>query len=305
MNLRQIKLISLSLLTVAISNPAVHADLIWLRGQQLPPMAGQIISQTESQIKFRPFIDGAYQNAQTFTVEEIEQSIVTLDRQRLEKLDPNKPAEYRDYAEELAAHVSDPAAIDLARRLYLLAAYHSSGAIRSGSISGLISLANSDANRRQLKMLQLIDNPQFSNFEAHEWNGLDKQTPTQAEKQLMLKLILALRQERPIEASNILSSAENRDSLNKWNEQCTLGEFDRIATVNRPSKLQLSKLLTIEVMVRQPSSNRVGTRRQGWGDLAMQSTGSFGVLPTFKNVTRFDPDQSVFRNNRWVLPARK
>lgn len=304
MTLKPLKSVLLISLALFGPNQLVQADLIWIRDKPQQPIAGQVTSQTKTHIEFRPFLAGKYQTTKRIASENIEQTITTIDQDRLEKLNPKSPEGYRDYAEELAAHSSDPAAIDMANRLYLLSAYHSSGPLRSSSILGLISLAKSEENLHQLNLLLLIKCRGTTDFKRHLLTGSRNEAPTKLEKQLMLQLILALRQEQAIEASKILESAKNRNSISKWNNHLTLAEFDQIAFKNRPNKLQLSKLLAIEVMIRQSDSANVVPLQQGWGDLAMRPSKNLGVLPTFKNVTRFAPEDSIFRNGQWLRPDK-
>ena len=74
-----------------------------------------------------------------------------------------------------------------------------------------------------------------------------------------------------------------------------------MARVNRPNKTQLAKLLMIESQINSSGNGQdVSTiRRLGWGDFATQVSGNLSVLPSFKNVTRFDPEKSVYRDGQW------
>jgi len=125
--------------------------------------------------------------------------------------------------------------------------------------------------------------------------------PTEAEKELMLKVVVAIRRENPDAAIDLLSSDQNRDSIRKWRKLCMPEELDRMAAANQLSKLQLRKLLSVELAIRQPelTNPKAATSKSTWGELAMQPAPKFKALPTFGNVTEFDPDKTVYRNGVW------
>ena len=131
-------------------------------------------------------------------------------------------------------------------------------------------------------------------------------TLTQAERELTLELVHAVRREESDEATKLLASNANREVFARWSEVCGLAEFDRMARVNRPNKAQLGKLLQIELQIinKGKTSATPQTRRLDWGDYATQSAVNLGVLPSFENVTSFDPTKTIYRDGVWVQPRR-
>lgn len=276
------------------------ADTVWIKGKP-EPLFGQVISQSNDQIQIRLLNNGAYSATQTISLKQIDSLVINIDRQRLEKLTPDRPKEYREYAEELGSQTKDLAAIRLATRLYVLAADNSKGEQRYGALLGLASLATDDGQKRKYEMLLRLNAP-----DANQVKALEKKTTSQsqfsnAENQLMLTLILALRKEKSIEASKILRSPENRKSLKRWKDHCTLKEFERIAASSQPSKVQLNKLLSLELMIRGKASSNSGSR-QDWADLAAQPANSLSILPTLDNATPVDPTKSIYRDGKWISP---
>ena len=202
---------------------------------------------------------------------------------------------------------ADAAAIHLARRLYLLAAANSADSsqidLRSGALLGLISLASNESQRRNLELLFRLTEPGRANPKPKSTPAVDF-VPTESEKELMLKVVVAIRQENSNTARDLLNSDPNRESLKKWSRLCTLQELDRMAAAERPNTSQLRKLLSVELAVRQPetASPKPVKSNSSWGELAMQPAPKFNGLPTFANATEFDPGKSVYRNGVWVRP---
>lgn len=313
------KLIAIAflLLVVVCCIHSSVADVVWVDGQA-KPLYGQIISNTPEQIDLQVFENGKLGRIEKISRSRIEQFISNIDTQRLEKLSPDKPADYRDYAEELASQRADPAARQLAHRLYVIAAANSEGdnetanEIRNSALAGLISIADSDADRARLQLLRFLVSPDVDQVETFS-ESKSAAPYSEDQAQLMLKLVQAIRKENFEQAVEMLSSRDKQAVFQIWSKTCSLEELNRIARVNRPSKPQLSKLLRIELQILSSADPLTGEtpstlpsgRRQSWGDFATQGTGFLSVVPSFENVTSIDPRNSVFRSGRWVKPGIK
>jgi hypothetical protein len=83
----------------------------------------------------------------------------TIDVKRLEALSPAKPKEYRDYAEELAAHQGDPEARYMAQRLFLIAAYLAPKELGSSCMLRMSALASSTAEARKYRAMAFLLDP--------------------------------------------------------------------------------------------------------------------------------------------------
>lgn len=302
------------LLFVAGYVELVSADVVWLAGQSTA-LSGQIVSTAPDQIELQVFENGKLGRIEKIARSQIEQFISNIDIERLERLSPDNPADYRDYAEELAAQRIDLAAQNLARRLYLIAAANSAGnnrnenRIRYSALSGLIAIAESDVQRGRLTMLRSMVSPEAVHVEAAPESKTSARFSEEHDK-LMLRLILAMRKENSKEAIELLSSLDNQEIFQNWSEFCSLKELQRIARVNRPSMSQLSKLLRIELQIRSRANalktenpNTIqSAKRKNWGDFAMQGSGLLSLVPSFENATTIDPSQSVYRAGEWVRP---
>jgi len=289
------------------------ADVVWVKNQPTP-LFGQIVSNTPEQVQIRMIANGQPGKIKSIERSKVEQIIINIDAKRLAGLSPDKPLDYRDYGEELASQKIDPAARELARRLFLISAKiaqdRSETEVCASALSGLISLTNAESERRQLKMLQFLVNPNAVEPESNPESGPTDNSPSELENDLMLQLVRAIRREDSDLAIKLLSSQSNRQVFRKWIEICTPEEFDRIAKVNRPSKSQLEKLLQIEWQIltatRQSTNEKSGGIKSGrvetWGDFASQPSGNPGMVPSFENVTSMDPRKSIFRNGLWLQP---
>lgn len=290
----------------------VDGDVVWVRGAS-NPVSGQIVSQSKDQVQIKVFADGKFGEVKTYSKAQVETTVMNIDPERLAALSPDNPAAYRNYAEELSIQQTDPAAINLARRLYLLAATNSADSasaakseLRSGAILGLISLAPDESQRRKLELYRQLNDPD-SRGSKLDSPPAKIDPPSAAQLELMLKVVVAIRREDAETAAGLLGSRKNRESLKTLIQFCSLEELDRIAAAKQPSKPQLSKLLSVELAIGQskPTANSsLNLSKAAWGDLAMEPVSEFGVLPNATNVTQFDPGKSVYRNGVWVRPNR-
>ena len=296
----------IQILTVLASATDVAGDTLWFAGQA-EPLCGRIVSQTDDEIRIEKFADGKFGDVASIPAKKVDSVIVNLDTKRLAELSPDFPVAYRNYAEELCTQQADAAAIHVARRLYLLAAANSidpsQSDLRSGALLGLISLSPNESQRRKLELLHRLTEPGQARLKPKSTPTVNF-VPTETEKELMLKVVVAIRQEDSNTALGLLNSDPNRESLKKWSTICTPQELDRMATAKRPSTAQLRKLLAIELAVRQPEGaiRKPVLSNSSWGELAMQPAANFNPLPTFANVTEFDPGKSVYRDEVWVSP---
>jgi hypothetical protein len=82
-----------------------------------------------------------------------------LDRKRLEKLSPDNPKAYGEYAEELAGQEGDPEASDMAMRLFLIAAYLDPQKLGHRSLLRMSRLASTPAEARKCRAMAFLLDP--------------------------------------------------------------------------------------------------------------------------------------------------
>lgn len=290
------------LMALFVGPSDLSGDTIWVRGKD-NPISGKILARNAEQVSVRVFKDGEFDNVIDLPLANVEHLLVNIDADRLSKLTPDRPGEYRDYAEELASQKTDLSARDLARRLYLIAAANSDGSVRGSALAGLIAIAETDTQRHRMEVLRFLVIPGESSISLGK-EPTKRRSLTGPQRQLTLKLIHAIRKEESDTATKLLDSPDNRAVFSFWSDECRLEEFDRMARVNRPNKSQLGKLLRIELQVTDPGHdlNSPSNRKLNWGDYATQVSGNLSVLPSFDNVTRFNPRKTIFRDGEWVEP---
>jgi hypothetical protein len=82
-----------------------------------------------------------------------------VDRDRLEKLTKDRPKAYRDYAEELATKKTDPEAVEVALRLFLIAAYLDPPNLGRNCLMSMSSLAATPAEQRKYRAMAYLLDP--------------------------------------------------------------------------------------------------------------------------------------------------
>ncbi len=139
-------LIALSLAAVLFARP-VHAVVVLPKGAKQPVM-GYLVRQDDRNIVIRQELPGGKRRESSFAKKDLDELIFTVSPERLGALDPAKPQDYREYAEELAEKQRDPEARDTAIRLYAIAAVRGDESLRHGALLGLVALArNADEAR--------------------------------------------------------------------------------------------------------------------------------------------------------------
>jgi len=79
-----------------------------------------------------------------------------VDRVKLGRLTKETPKAYRDYAEELAKQTKDPEAMELAIRLYLIAAYLDPANLGRSSLMNMSALAKRPADARKYRAMAFL-----------------------------------------------------------------------------------------------------------------------------------------------------
>lgn len=294
----------------------VKGDGIWIKGSD-QPIFGQIVAADHQEVQVLVFENGEWSNQQSISRQTIELTVKNFDEQRLSRLSPADPHAYRNYAEELAVQSKDPAAKQLARRLFLLAAAlaenedtdnptepGNESSLQQGALRGLEALTDKPEELRRITILRHLLDPNSTRHKSLSTAERSTIPRSKNDDQLMLELVQAIRQERSAEARTLLAKEENRRSFLFWKSICSLEELERMARVNRATKVGLHKLLMIELSIRlnrQPK--QTSQQKNDWGYLADKSPSSLGAIPSFANVTEFSPTKSVYRNGTWTEPS--
>jgi hypothetical protein len=142
--------IALACLALCLFARIASAVVVLPKGASAPVM-GYLIRHDERIVVVRqPTADGKSRELR-FAPREIDELIITVSPERLETLDPAKPAAYFEYAEELAEKRRDPEARDAAIRLYAICAARGDDRVRHSALLGLIALARSPDEERRFR----------------------------------------------------------------------------------------------------------------------------------------------------------
>src|SRR6266436_3665046 len=129
--------IALMSLAICFAPQVASAVVVLPKGSNTPVM-GYLVRHDERMVIVRqPLADGKSRELR-FSLEQIDELIITVSAERLAALDPAKPSAYLEYAEELAEKQRDPEARETAIRLYASCATRGDDRLRHSALVGLI-----------------------------------------------------------------------------------------------------------------------------------------------------------------------
>jgi hypothetical protein len=278
--------------------------MVWQKNSD-QPRYGWVLRQDEETIVFRE-----YASDESIPIElkrnEILTVVVNIDQERLASLYPPDWSAYRDYAEELAVQKRDPTARELAVRLYLIAA-HGSRELRRGCLSGLVALAEDESQRTQWKTLQQLYYPTVIRNADPQQNQPHSGPPI--ENAVALEIVRLVRRGASDEAMHRLAMDSTVAALNRWSDLISIDQLRQTVTQEQLTGEQLLRLLRMELALADPTSAiasdinpATSLQAANWAELARRSAATIPEIPSFNNITAFDPEASIFRDNRWVKP---
>lgn len=295
---------------VLLTTLSASADTLWLVDDNEPRFGRVVRRQDNDDLVFKLRGEDNTYSELTFAAEKIETLVVNIDVARLEHLDRGNLNQYHEYAEELAEQKLDPEARDLAIRLYLITAAaanrrHDLGLVES-ALTGLPELARNEQEREAFDRLLTLyaRNPRSESTRL----ASKKQDPVASTddraRQQLLQAIRLIRREDNASAIKILNTPDVLAELGKWSELVSAGDIRLMTGSTRLSLPQLRKMLTLEIAL-QDFKNQPQRSNQplSWSEQAQEPMSGWTQLPSFENVTEFDPDKSVFRNGQWVKPV--
>ena len=302
---------AVALLLMFWSGAPAIADVVVIRsGDEELTYYGLVIETTDAQVVFERRHQSRVEQL-SIERDKVVRLIKTVDQERLHSLSPDQPTAYRDYAEALIQMKSDPVAQTLAIRLLLIAGHlseknHSveSQVLLKSVLRNLVQIARSDRERMAFETLAWlhgvevaldVDFSKVSNQALpEEWNAI-------------LDLVRNLRRGQLPKAAEIMQDAQVQKSFQRWQDICTWQELTEISRVNRPTSIQLEKLLTIEVdIVSRQKFNNDGRKQtfnkddSAWAIQASRHSMFTELLPHFGNVTEFDPKRPIYRDSSWI-----
>jgi len=281
--------------------------LIWRHDGSAITLFGQIENQDAQTVRFRlhPELGG---DLKVFAREDVLALVVNIDSERLERLDLRNLTDYRDYAEELSSQSIDLQARDLAIRLFLIVGYWSNRlkadsnavALRESALRNLQNLARSEKERIGFEKLAFLYQvvPQWPSQNPPETTLVDLD---ESRRSNLLRLLVAIRTENLILARQLLRQPEIGQDWKRTVMICSWGELNRIIEEDGPSSLQREELLKLEVEILTGQKLIRGRQRPDvWSVQAQNRDDRAELIPSFSNVTEFDPQQALYRGGRWT-----
>jgi hypothetical protein len=235
---------------------------------------------------------------------EIDVLIETVSAERLAALDPSRPQEYREYAEELAEKKLDPEARQMAVRLFQIAAWLDPAKTGRGALLGLVSVARPGEEEARFRAAAYLFDPR------HDKALLGQTSPTAGKArqeddpvQGLLEALRQLRRGHGQQARAAIAPLAVSDELEAHQAILSREEFQAASSAKELSDEQLRKVLELELALDSQLSGRSEERAQttlaSWNDAVR--AGNLAPIPPlqFDRLTPFDPRECVYRQGKW------
>jgi hypothetical protein len=297
-----------ALALLMIASPA-SAVVIYRKGEDKPLM-GFLLSQDPQRVVVGIPRAAGGQQEKVIPRSDIASMIETVDRERLASLSHEKPAEYRDYGEELSEKRQDPEARQTAIRLFLIAVWLDPELTRSAML-GMIRLARNEREEARFRALAyLLDEDHDRSLLKPPQTTVEAPSDLSAEERANIRGFLQLlRQERPDDARQLVADhPEIMRDLEQFDEVVNKAEIQKAANGGFVGPSLVTRLVELEMALSEsPASVEVATPRErtaSWSE--GRKINGFRPLPVIKleTVTEFNPRASVYRNGHWVDPDR-
>ncbi len=296
---------AITFLTFFLLTQPAHAVVVYKKGSS-KPVAGHLVRQNGNEVVVREE-NAAGQRDIIIPRSEIGDLIETVSAERLESLNPVRPQEYREYAEELAEKKLDPEARLMAVRLFQIAAWLDPAKTGRGALLGLVSVARPGEEEARFRAAAYLFDPRhdkalLGQTSASVGKGKKEEDPVQG----LLEALRQLRRGHGQLARAALAHLAVGEELDAHRGILSREEFLAAASGKELSDEQLRKVLELELTLDSRLSGRGEARTQttlaSWTDAVR--TGNLASLPAlqFDKLTPFDPHECVFRQGKWQRP---
>ena len=299
-------LVSLTAACILLAPAVAQAVVVFRQGEDKPVM-GFLLSQNDDRVVVRrPLPNGRFRD-EVFLRSEIADLIFTVDRKRLEALSHDRPKEYRDYADELAAKRQDPEARFTAIRLYLIAAHLDPGSEGRSAMLGMIALARSESEEARFRaMAYLLDADHDRALLKTPQLAVD--APTSLDAAAKAKLVEALRlvrQGNKAQASTLLADPELRKHFGEFEDLITYPELLGALGPGAITPSLLRKVVALELALSSRGGDDEPDRKKesvSWQQ-ALRRDGSTPLpVLTLESLTEFNPRDCHYRAGKWLDP---
>ena len=295
--------VSLFALLLAIQASPVRAVIVFEKGKDQPTV-GYLERQDENLIVIREQLPGGRTQIRELLRSEIDDILITVSNERLESLSPDKPATYRDYAEELAEKRKDPDARATGLRLYLIAAHLDSAKLGRSSLLGMVGLARTPSETRRFRAMAYLLDP---NHDRSLLQGSPNATGPPAivddeGREVLLKAIQAFR--RGESRWRTLADREIvKKAFERFSDVLSHEEFISVGKETPPDVLR--KVLTLELILagKDGSERKQHSKEVAPWSRIVDREGTVAVpWLSLETITEFDPRECLFRSGNWGRP---
>ncbi|HJN08754.1 MAG TPA: hypothetical protein QF564_08675 [Pirellulaceae bacterium] len=281
--------------------------VIILEKDSAEAIKGFLVSQNDQRVIVDELLPNGETRQRVVPRSTIDVMIISVVPDRLAALQPDQPQSYRDYADELSEKREDPEARNAAIRLYLLAAHLDPKGQGRSSLLSMAGLARSPNEERKFRAMVYLLDPAHDRGELKppSLTASPEIKLTRSQRSMMLTAIRALRNDNRREALNFSARPLFQEIFNRYSSILTLDEFSAAAAQRDeqiPASL-LRKLISMELLVLDlPLKNRPSTGDVRWSTILMTGQDTPVTPLSLETITEFDPNENVFKNNRWSVP---
>ena len=272
-------------------SPPTQADTIVLNSGEI--LFGNVTGESETELAFKIW----KKSIRKISKSDIAILDRTFDPARLGKLTPQNLKAYQRYVEELST--VDPASRELGIRMTVIVGWHAKpeSRLRIWAVEFLQELARSDKEKLRFSALRKLVNPKIKTGQATEERLEFKQA------QEVVKLLDSIRIE------DFSSAKKLWRAIKKDFEAETLGSLfgsetaePEIAQLLNAKELDSRQLLRVLELLQQTKRFGIARRLQktDWSVESQVAFSGWDEIPTFANVTEFDPKKSLYREGNWV-----
>ncbi|MCA9122937.1 MAG: hypothetical protein H6822_06790 [Planctomycetaceae bacterium] len=294
-----------------VLSPAVPSwGVIVLLKNQDEPVRGTLVHEDGVHVEVHESLPNGDIRKHVFPRVSIEDMIRAVDTERLAALNPDSPADYRSYAEELAGKTEDPEARVAAIRLYLIAAYLQPNDLGRSCLLGMAGLARSPEEERAFRAMA------FSLDPGHDTSLLKTPTATVAEfagitdadRAALRTTLQLLRSGKLVEARRFTQRPPVQAAANYYSHIVADSDYkEAFDLAGRLSPRLLRKFLTLELLLSAASTNGRNEEDETyvpWSQLIARDDTQPTTPQSLTTVTEFDPRQSTYRDGKWIVPEK-
>lgn len=302
---RFLALILMLVLGLPLAAPQASAAIVLLAGGG-EPVKGIVVRRDASGLTVR--VDGPNGRLvdRLIPLNQVESVIATVSPERLAALSPDRPQDYRNYAEELAEKREDPEARQTARRLFHIAAYLDPDRLGRGSLLAMTLLAETPEQARRLRALVYLIDPAGSRGVL---TTTDATAPrprlgvSEAGRELILAAVRSLRRGQERYALGHAKREGFKEQFAKLGSTLTYEQFMDLCQRGNLSDAELAQVLRIELSLEEDNRVEPDVSTLTPAERLAQEL-SEDASPTrpldLEHATEFDPRANRFLDGRWV-----